>query len=208
MERTNFDLVLNNIHFCILFLFSFYSLFFFICFRYLLYIRSDSRFGDVLKLKVTLTTITTTTTTTTIPTSRERFNDYSYSNRYSSSPVIHVDVDYSISSKIISMIGEGYPSDHYYYVTDDDIANNYQENNSTAAEAETDLNANANTPIVSIERSTPCVPSYCTNRPEASKSLIQCLCYSTSNSSNSNTDTDDKNLFIDINNWIPLPPFV
>ena len=181
----------------------------------MLYIRSDSRFGDVLKLKVTLTTITTTTTTTTIPTSRERFNDYSYSNRYSSSPVIHVDVDYSISSKIISMIGEGYPSDHYYYVTDDDIANNYQENNSTAAEAEADLNANANanTPIVSIERSTPCVPSYCTNRPEASKSLIQCLCYSNSNSSNSNssnsnssnsnTDTDDKNLFIDINNWIP-----
>ena len=179
----------------------------------MLYIRSDSRFGDVLKLKVTLTTITTTTTTTTtIPTSRERFNDYSYSNRYNSSPVIHVDVDYSISSKIISMIGEGYPSDHYYYVTDDDIANKYQENNSTAAEAEADLNANANanTPIVSIERSTPCVPSYCTNRPEASKSLIQCLCYSNSNSNNSNSDTDidDKNLFIDINNWIPLPPFV
>jgi len=165
---------------------------------------SDSRFGDVLKLNVTLTT-TTRTTTTMIPSSHERVNNYNYSN---SSPVTHVDVDYSISSKIISMTGEGYPSDHDYYLPDyDGIANNYHDHNSTTTTRSAEINAPppaSNIPPVSIERSTPCVPSYCTHRHRhASLSLIQCLCYSNS----SNTD-DNNNSFIDNNNWVPLPPYV
>eukprot|EP00532_Pseudo-nitzschia_australis_P013038 CAMPEP_0168216582 /NCGR_PEP_ID=MMETSP0140_2-20121125/6718_1 /TAXON_ID=44445 /ORGANISM="Pseudo-nitzschia australis, Strain 10249 10 AB" /LENGTH=440 /DNA_ID=CAMNT_0008144135 /DNA_START=57 /DNA_END=1376 /DNA_ORIENTATION=+ len=100
---------------------------------------SDYRFGDVLKLNVSLTTVTTSSAQT-----------------------------FFVSSTILSMTGEGYPGDRYWY--DNDSIKDDQDDTDHEKPVATALTS------VSIEKATPCVPSYCTERPSA-KYLVDCLCF-------------------------------
>jgi hypothetical protein len=74
------------------------------------------------------------------------------------------------------MTGEGYNTsiDQYYY------------NNNNRSSKMEDVNVVDVEMPVSIEKSTPCIQSYCTARPEATK-LVNCLCY---NNNNTNTNTN------------------
>jgi hypothetical protein len=177
-----------------------------LCFR----CWSDQRFGDVLKLNVSLTT--TTTTVTTNSDSNSSNIDIIISNDA-------VDVKYVVSSTIISMTGEGYkPSiiDQYYY------KNNRNGNSSSSIGS---ANVNVVDKPVSIEKSTPCLQSYCTARPVAA-TLVNCLCYNNNsnnnignningngngngngNNSNTNTNTNTNSNSNSNNNWSTLPPY-
>jgi len=97
----------------------------------------DDRFGDVLKLNVTLMT---TTTTTPIETTESR--------------IVHR--DYHISSTILSMKGEAYPGDDYHVL----------DKSSSSSSSSDDISLDATTRM-SIEESTPCKKSYCTKRAAA-----------------------------------------
>jgi hypothetical protein len=115
---------------------------------------SDDRFGDVLKLNVSLVT-TTTISATAKGSSTEATADT-------------ISCDYTVSSTIHGMTGEAYPADQYYKTP-------ASSNDSGSSGLAMDKMLSANTPM-SIAKSTPCAHSYCTKRP-ASKHLVSCSCW-------------------------------
>jgi hypothetical protein len=142
---------------------------------------SDDRFGDVLKLNVSLvaTTTTTTVTTKTKKTTTKDVPEASITKPKTTEIVSH---DYRVSSTILTMTGEAYPADQYYHAYDNpsnrskNKSNNNNNNNNETTPGFMILSAS--TPA-SIEKSTPCAPSYCTTRP-ASKHLVRCSCWDSS----------------------------
>ncbi|VEU39235.1 unnamed protein product [Pseudo-nitzschia multistriata] len=147
---------------------------------------SDHRFGDVLKLNVSVTTTTTSS-------NRTDANDSeplavgtlqsSKSTNTDTDTVVRQQV--SVSSTILSMTGESYPGDDYCYVDHDEepdgVGNSPDHVTSTPTS-------------VSIRKSTPCVTSYCSNRPSAGF-LVDCLCYR-----HGKNEDDDANAIMETNN--------
>ncbi len=129
---------------------------------------SDDRFGDVLKLNVSLVTTTTITRTSTnllqptmekVPKASTVYTEIEKS----------ISQDFEVSSTILAMTGEAYPVDQYYEKNSNLTSSNNNDNLSTGK------NFSTLTPM-SIEKSTPCGQSYCTSRP-ASKQLVRCSCW-------------------------------
>lgn len=127
---------------------------------------SDDRFGDVLKLNVSLvttTTITTVVTNATEPSTKEASIVNTKIEKI-------VSQDYKVFSTILSMTGEAYAIDQYYKECDDPNIINSNSNSTTAG------NTLSTATPMSIEKSTPCTHSYCTTRP-AAKRLVRCSCW-------------------------------
>ena len=131
---------------------------------------SDDRFGDVLKLNVSLVTTTTTTSTSTNPLQPTMKKVPKASTIYTEIEK-SVSQDFEVSSTILAMTGEAYPVDQYYKKNSNLSSSDNNDNLSTGK------NFSTLTPM-SIEKSTPCVQSYCTStsRP-ASKQLVRCSCW-------------------------------
>lgn len=128
----------------------------------------DDRFGDVLKLNVSLTTTTTITSTSKNPLQSTK-------KKVPKASTDHTEIeksisqDFKVSSTILAMTGEAYPVDQYHKKN----SNPTNSNNNDYLSA--GKNFSTLTPM-SIEKSTPCVQSYCTSRP-ASKKLVRCSCW-------------------------------
>ena len=116
----------------------------------------DDRFGDVLRLNVSLVTTRKTITT--------------------ANAEMLLSEEYAVSSRILGMTGEGFPTDHYH-----EEQYNIDSNSNLISTRTTNSSTNNSTTIstatrMSIEKSTPCIQSYCSTRP-AAKHLIQCSCW-------------------------------
>ena len=148
---------------------------------------SDDRFGDVLKLNVSLVTTTTTTTTATssTKTTKSTTKDVPEASITISETTEIVSHNYRVSSTILALTGEAYPADQYDYDFGNPSNINSKSNisiSNTTFKTTTGamMILSASTPT-SIEKSTPCAPSYCTARP-VSKHLVRCSCWDSSSS--------------------------
>ncbi len=115
----------------------------------------DDRFGDVLRLNVSLVTTTRTMTT--------------------ANTKILLPEEYTVSSTILDMTGEGFPTDHYHEEQCNLDRNSNMTISTTTTTASTST-ASSTTTRMSIEKSTLCIQSYCSTR-SAAKHLIQCSCW-------------------------------